>query len=297
MNKKDKKIIFFGTPNVTIQILEDLKASGFLPMTIVTGPDVPIGRKQTITPPPTKVWALENNIPVLQPTNIDTAFVEQIKNLAPDLSIVVAYGKILPQTLIDIPAFGTINIHYSLLPKYRGATPVESAILHGDTETGVCIQKMVYELDAGDIIAEEKVAIDPNEKTHELRARLNIVAGEMLTKILPDIFENKITPIPQQGDISKCGKIKKEDGLITEEELKNAETDTNTARNLWNKFRAYTPWPSLFFFARRDSDLGSSLIRIKITDAIFENNQFIIKKVIPEGKKEMDYKNFLENFE
>lgn len=280
----NKKVIFFGTPDVTIQILEDLKASGFLPMTIVTNPDVAIGRHQVITPSPTKIWALEHNIPVLQPAKIDAEFVEQIKGLTPDLAIVVAYGKILPQTLIDIPTFGTINIHYSLLPKYRGATPVESAVLHGDTETGVCIQQMVYELDAGDIIASETVTIDPNEKAFELRARLNTVAGKMLINILPDLFENKITPIPQQGDISKCGKIKKEDGLITAEELKSAESDTKTARNLWNKFRAYTPWPSLYFFHNNK--------RVKITEATFQNNQFIIQKVIPEGKKEMDYKNF-----
>ena len=186
----NKKVIFFGTPDVTIQILEDLKASGFLPMTIVTNPDVAIGRHQVITPSPTKIWALEHNIPVLQPAKIDAEFVEQIKGLTPDLAIVVAYGKILPQTLIDIPTFGTINIHYSLLPKYRGATPVESAVLHGDTETGVCIQQMVYELDAGDIIASETVTIDPNEKAFELRARLNTVAGKMLINILPDLFEN-----------------------------------------------------------------------------------------------------------
>ena len=285
----NKKIIFFGTPDITIQILEDLKASGFLPMTIVTNPDVAIGRHQVITPSPTKVWSIENSIPVLQPKKIDADFIQQIKSLAPDLAVVVAYGKILPQALIDIPSFGTINIHYSLLPKYRGATPVESAILNGDSYTGVCIQQMTYELDAGDILAEEKVAIDSNEKAFELRARLNIIAGGMLTKILPTLFENKITPTSQQGEISKCGKIKKENGLITEEELKGAESDTKTARNLWNKFRAYTPWPSLFFF-HKDK-------RIKITEATFQNNQFIIQKVIPEGKKEMNYKNFLENFE
>lgn len=289
MNKEqqNKKIVFFGTPDVTLQILNDLKNAGFLPIAIVTNPDRPVGRKNIITPPPAKVWGLENSVPVLQPEKIDDTFISELENLRADLFVVVAYGKILPEKVINMPACGTINIHYSLLPKYRGATPVEQAVLNGDTETGVCIQKMVYELDAGDILVSEKVAIDQNEKAFELRTRLNTIAGKILTELLPKYFEHQITPIPQTGEVSKCGKIKKEDGLVTEEELQRAETDENTARNLYNKFRAYTPWPSLYFF-HEDK-------RIKITDASFENKKFVIKKVIPEGKKEMEYNNYLEN--
>ena len=293
-----KKIIFWGTPMLTVEILESLKGAGYLPIAIVTNPDRPVGRHGTITPSPAKVWGEQNTIPILQPEKITPEFIEEIKHLDPDLHIVVAYGKILPQEIIDLPKYGTINIHYSLLPKYRGATPVESAILAGDTETGVCIQKMVYELDAGDILAEEKINIEPNEKAIELRARLNTIASTLLTKILPAYFENNITPQKQIGTASFCKKIKKEDGLITETEIHSAETDETTARNLWNKFRAYTPWPSLYFFrssARsflaEESANTDKTIRIKITSATFKNGKFIIQKIIPEGKKEMDYKN------
>ncbi len=283
---------------LTIEILESLKGVGYMPIAIVTNPDRPVGRHGTITPSPAKVWGEQNTLPILQPEKITPEFIEEIKNLDPDLHIVVAYGKILPEEIIDLPKYGTINIHYSLLPKYRGATPVESAILAGDTETGVCIQKMVYELDAGDILAEEKIDIDEYEKAFELRARLNTIASALLTKILPEYFENNITPQKQIGTASFCKKIKKEDGLITEIEIQNAEIDETTARNLWNKFRAYTPWPSLYFFKLRKAlpsenerqDLPEN-IRIKITSAVCKNGKFIIQKIIPEGKKEIDYKN------
>ena len=289
--------MFFGTPDVASETLEKLKENGYLPSLIVTAPDKPQGRKMIITPPPVKTWAEKNNIPYLQPEGLggmevvfksiaqadepSIAIRQQAdmcgfkNNFQPDLFIVVAYGKILPENILTIPKFGSINIHYSLLPKYRGASPVESAILNGDEETGITIQKMEYKMDSGPIIAQEKIQILSDEKAGELRKRLIKIGGEFLVRILPDFIENKITPIPQdETQATYCKKIKKEDGLINlnDDGIKN-----------YNRFRAYATWPRTFFFKKSK--------RIIITDAKLENGEFKILKIIPEGGKEMEYKN------
>ncbi len=266
--------IFWGTPDVAKETLELLKKNGFMPSFIVTSPDKKQGRKMIITPSPVKVWAKENNIPYIQPEKPTKKEIEiTLKSLSIDFFLVVAYGKIIPKEILDIPKLGSINVHYSLLPKYRGASPVESAILNGNTETGVTIQKMVYKMDAGDILAQEKTNILPNEKAPELRKRLIKLGGELLVKILPDFIENKITPIVQdESRVTNCKKIKKEDGRI--------DLNDNAVKN-YNKFRAYANWPRTFFF-KNDK-------RIIITKAKLKDDQFVIEKVIPEGKKETNY--------
>jgi methionyl-tRNA formyltransferase len=276
--------------------LDILKEHGFIPSLIVTSIDKPQGRKMILTPPPVKVWAIENNIPYIQPetlVGLDVVFKSIAQadepsiairqqadmcgfknNFQPDLSIVVAYGKIIPEDVLNIPKFGSINIHYSLLPKYRGASPVESAILNGDEETGITIQQMKYKMDSGPIIAQEKVVILQTEKAPDLRARLIKIGGELLVKLLPEIYEGKTNPIEQnEAEATFCKKIKKEDGLIN----LNDEGFIN-----YNKFRAYSAWPRSYFFENEK--------RIIITDAILGNGEFVIKKIIPEGKKETDYK-------
>ncbi|MCX6757593.1 MAG: methionyl-tRNA formyltransferase [Candidatus Nomurabacteria bacterium] len=274
-NNKDLKFVFFGTPSVASETLEILKQSGFLPSLIITAPDKPAGRKMIMTPPLVKTWAIENNIPFIQPEKITK---EELKGQF-DLFIVVAYGKILSQEILDMPKYGSINIHYSLLPKYRGASPVESAILNGDKETGIAIQKMVYKMDAGPIIAMEKVAIDPDEHTKELRKKLIKIGGELLVKTL------NTNPTPYQGlqiqdetQATNCKKIKKEDGLLNE---------ADSEEQKYNKFRAYSLWPRTFFFKNGK--------RIIVTDAKLEDSKFVIKKVLPEGKKEITYIDFLKN--
>ncbi|MFA6324949.1 MAG: methionyl-tRNA formyltransferase [Candidatus Paceibacterota bacterium] len=285
---------FFGTPDVASETLEILKKNGYIPSLIVTAPDKPQGRKMLITPPPVKIWAIENGIPYIQPENIRDLFPEtRFRGTSPkpgfgevvDLFIVVAYGKILPEEIINFPKFGSINIHYSLLPKYRGASPVESAILNGDIETGISIQKMEYKMDSGPIITKERVAIFPDEKAAELRKRLIKIGGELLVKTIPSYIENKLTLTPQnENEATFCKKIKKEDGLI--------DLNDDGVKN-YNKFRAYATWPRTFFFsAKGGSDSGGKdNKRIIITDAILENNKFKILKIIPEGGKEMIYKN------
>ncbi len=271
------KFVFFGTPDVASETLEILKDAGYLPELIVTAPDKPAGRKMLLTPPPAKTWAIENNIPYIQPEKLTEERTDLFEFLRSDLKapvelfIVVAYGKILPEEVINAPKLGSINIHYSLLPKYRGASPVESAILNGDIETGVTIQQMEFKMDTGPILAVEKTPIGESETAPKLRARLIKIGGDLLVKMLPDFVEGKITPTPQDdSQATKCKKMTKEDGLI------NLEDD---AVKNYNKFRAYAKWPRTYFFKEG--------MRIIITDAELANGRFIIKKVIPEGGKEV----------
>ncbi|MFA6524166.1 MAG: methionyl-tRNA formyltransferase [Candidatus Paceibacterota bacterium] len=281
MLNKNLKFVFFGTPDVSSETLDILKKNGYIPSLIITSTDKPQGRKMLLTPPPVKTWAIENNIQYLQPEKIDTEKIWDIfktQNI-PDLFIVVAYGKILPEKLLNLPKLGSINIHYSLLPKYRGASPVESAILNGDTETGITIQKMEFKMDSGPIIAKETIEILPDEKAIDLRKKLIKIGGELLIKILPDIIENKIQLNSQdEAQATYCKKIKKEDGLI--------DLNDDSIKN-YNKFRAYSSWPRTFFFKNNK--------RIIITDALLENEEFKILKILPEGKKEIDYKNFISS--
>ncbi len=278
MNKKNLNFIFFGTPDVASETLEILKENGYMPSLIVTSPDTRSGRGLQVQTSPTSLFAKQNKISCLKPEKFDKEFTKKLKVNSYELFIVVAYGKIISEEILNIPKFGSINIHYSLLPKYRGASPVESAILNGDTETGITIQKMKFEMDSGPVIAKEKVLIFPNEKASELRKRLIKIGGELLVKTLPEFIVGKIKLIPQNGSrASVCKKIKKEDGLI--------DLNYDAIKN-YNKFRAYAVWPKTFFFKNGK--------RIIITDAVLENNQFIIKKVLPEGKKEIKWEEFLK---
>lgn len=278
MIKNKINFVFFGTPEVASKTLEILKQSNYLPSLIVTSIDKPQGRKMLVTPSPVKVWASENNIPILQPEKIDENFIDKIGQLNFDLSIVVAYGKILPEELINLPKRGTLNIHYSLLPRYRGASPVESALLNGDSTTGVSIQKMVYKLDSGPVVANQSIEIPLEDNKQDLRNKLIEIGGNLLINILPDYLENKLNEIPQNESAATfCHKIKKEDGEI--------KIDGNDLEN-YNRYRAFFGWPGVFFF----KEINNKKTRFKITKAKYENNKFIIEKVIPEGKKEIDYK-------
>lgn len=272
------KFIFFGTPDAASGTLEILRQAGFLPSLVVTSIDKPQGRKLLITPPPVKVWAIKNKIPYLQPEKLDEEFSSKLLAISYELFVVVAYGKIIPEEIINMPKSGSINIHYSLLPKYRGASPVESAILNGDTETGVTIQQMEFKMDSGPIIAQEKVSIFPDEKAPDLRKRLINLGAELLVKILSDLQKSAEIRLPQnENEATFCKKIKKEDGLI--------DLNYDPIKN-YNKFRAYAFWPRTFFFKNGK--------RIIITDAEIIGEKFLIKKILPEGKKEIRYEEFLK---
>jgi len=274
--------IFLGTPYIASQTLEILKKNGYIPSLIITSPDKPAGRGLILTPSSVSIWAKNNNILCLKPEKIDDEFIKKLKDFNVDLSIVVAYGKILPQKFIEFPRLKTINIHYSLLPKYRGASPLESALLNGDITTGVSIQQMVYKLDSGPIIIDKKINIEINDTKDKLTDKLISLGGDLLSEILPSIIEENTKPIMQdESNATNCTKIKKEDGEINlnDQPIKN-----------WNKYRAFYGWPGTYFFIERKGEK----IRIKIKEAIYENNLFIIKKITPQGKKEISYEDFLK---
>ncbi len=282
MSSSDLKFVFFGTPDVASKTLEILKTKGYIPTLIATSPDAKSGRGLVMTPSPVFLWAKNNNIECLKPDKIDNEFLIKIKKLNLDLSIVVAYGKILPEELIKTPKLGTLNIHYSLLPKYRGASPVEACLLNGDEETGISIQQMEWKLDSGPILIEEKLGIGIEETKEEIRYELINLGANCLCDILPKIKEGNIeTKRQDENKATFCKKIKKEDG-----EININEPPLKT----WNKYRAFYGWPGVFFFITKKD----KKIRIKITEAAYENNSFIIKRVIPEGKKEISYEEFLK---
>lgn len=275
------KIAFFGTPLLSSQTLDILKDNGYLPSVIITSPDKPAGRGLKMTPSPVSIWAENNNIPCLKPEKIREEFIEEFMKLNIDLSVVVAYGKILPEALINIPKFKTINIHYSLLPKYRGASPLESSLLNGDDITGVSIQQMVFKLDSGPIITEKEVKIDINDTKEKLRDELTILGVNLLCEIIPKIVDKAINPKNQdESNVTFCTKINKEDGEI--------DLNGNPQVN-YNKYRAFYGWPGVFFFINKHN----KRIRVKIKQAVYENNLFTIKRVTPEGKKEVSYEDFL----
>jgi methionyl-tRNA formyltransferase len=275
------KIAFFGTPDFTVDFLDTLKKSGFCPSLVITNGDRPVGRGMVLTSPLPKKWADENTVKVLQPEKLNDEIFEELSKESWDLFIVIAYGKIIPEKIINLPKFGTINLHYSLLPKYRGATPVESAILHGEQTSGITIQKMRFRLDTGPIIFQEEVPIEISDTTITLREKMNQRAQEVLPEVIQNIFENKIQEIEQDESLaSHCGKISKEDGLIS------IDDDPTVLDRKW---RAYTPWPGLYFFL--PAQTGKDGKRIKITKAHLKGGRFVIEEVIPENGKPINFEN------
>ncbi|MEK9160705.1 MAG: peptide deformylase [Patescibacteria group bacterium] len=273
--------VFFGTPYVAADTLELLHFRGITPALIVTSADAPRGRGMQMMPSETKEWALKHQVPVIAVDAIDDSVHDTIAAYGPSYGIAVAFGKILPESLINAFPKGILNIHYSLLPKYRGASPVEGALLNGETETGVTIQKMVYELDAGDIIASKKVAIGPEETTRELRARLIEDGANLLADTLHAYEQGILTPVPQEHTkATHSGKIAKEDGELTL---------SGDAKKNWNTYRAYAESPGTYFFAEKTG----KKIRVKIKSATYGNGAFMPLRVVPEGKTEMDYQDFL----
>ncbi len=281
------KIAFFGTPEFAVLILKELERGGIKPTLVITNPDEPQGRKLIITPPAVKVWGLENNITVIQPENLKLIPKELMAGF--DLFIVAAYGKIIPEAIINMPKFGTINVHPSLLPKYRGPSPLQATILNGDEETGVSIMLLDKEVDHGPIIAQKIFNLSDHLYLNELKENIAKIAGQLIIEILPDWISGKIEVKPQlHGDATFTKKIQKEDGFIESRYLLEETTDEKKANQIERMVRAMNPDPGVFTFF----ELGSKKIRVKITRVRIENDKLIIEKVIPEGKKEMNWEDF-----
>jgi methionyl-tRNA formyltransferase len=281
INNQNIKTVFMGSSEFSIGVLDELKANDLLPDLIVTSPDKPRGRKMIITPNEVKSWGLTNNIPVNTPAKLrDPEFLELIKQY--DLQIVASFGRIIPDSVLNAAKFGALNIHPSLLPKYRGPSPLQTTILNNDRDLGVTIMLLDAEVDHGELLGQVKVATDkwPLSFT-ELYSLTAKEGSKLLISLLPKWINKEIKAIPQdhsQATFTK--KVEKTDGEIklTDDPYKNLL-----------KIKAYSHWPQAYFIA----DKKGVPIRVKITDADWENNELVIKKVIPEGKNEMDYKAFL----
>jgi len=248
------RIIFMGTPPLAATVLDALLSEkSFNVVAVVTQPDQPKGRDLKLQPSAVKELAVRNGLPVLQPERArESQFIEQVRALAPDLIVVAAYGQILPQALLDVPKFGCLNVHTSLLPKYRGAAPIQWAILNGDSETGVTIMKMDAGLDTGDIVSEERTPIASDDNAQTLHDRLAQFGGALLVRTIPDYVGGKIVPHPQPAEsVTYARKITKEDGRLDW---------SQPAIVLWNRVRGLAPWPGTFTLVRRKN--GTVLLKI-----------------------------------
>lgn len=298
---KNIKFAFFGTSDFSVKVLSVLHKNGLVPRLIVTVPDKPQGRKKELIPSPAKVWAQEHNVNLAQPVSLKKLEDDSpIKKADYDLFVVAAYGKIIPQDIINTPKYGALNAHPSLLPKYRGPSPIQYFILSGEAETGITIMQMDEEVDHGPTLAQRAFSISspaltsqgnvgrgnfqfPNYK--KLEEKLAELGGEMLVKIIPEWVDGKIKPREQnhsQATFTK--KITKEDGLV--------DLEKDNLEIIYRKFLAFYPWPGIYFFVEKES----KKIRVIITDMEVKDKELKITRVKPEGKKEMSYGDFLRGY-
>ena len=298
-----KKIVFMGTPEIAVPSLKALVENGFDIPLVITQPDKPKGRGQAVQFPPVKEYSLSAGLNVYQPEKIknNTEVMEKLKNISPDFFAVVAYGKILPQDILDIPKKAPVNVHFSLLPKYRGPAPVNWAIMNGEEETGVDTMLMDAGMDTGDILLTDKTLI-LKKNAGELADELAITGAELLIKTLNE-FEN-ITPVKQDDSLAtKAPMMNKEMGLI------NWADD---AVNIERMIRAFTPWPASYTLLdnKKVKIFKSDVVEINhssnpgtIIDIDKESftiacgkNALKIFELQIEGKKRMDTKSFLAGF-
>lgn len=285
MSKSPYSFVFFGTPKLSAVVLEELEKRGFLPELVVASPDKPQGRGLTLTPPPTKVWAHARGIPVLQPKTLKES--AQIRPLFPktyDFFVVAAYGKIIPSYLLKTPRKGILNVHPSLLPKFRGASPIRSQILADDRDTGVSIMLIDEEMDHGPLLSQIRVPVSAwPPSALQLEDTLAHAGGAELARIIPLYMEGQISPQEQnhsQATFTK--KIEKEHGLL------NLSADDYQN---FLKIQAYRGWPGTYFFAEK----RGRKIRVLVKDAVYENVVLRLTRVLPEGGKEMSYEDFSRN--
>lgn len=240
MKNKDIKFVYFGTPEFAKIVLEGLIGKGYKPVLVVTAPDRPVGRKQELTPPPVKVLAEENKIPVLQPEKLGKETKNKLDKTKPDLFIVAAYGKMLTKEILDIPEHGSLNVHPSLLPKYRGPSPIQYSILEGDKETGTTIMLMDEKMDHGSIAAQEKIDINDTDTADVLSKKLAKHGAELLEKTIPGYTKGEIKPEEQNHARASYTHI------ITRA---NGKIDWNMpAEKIERQLRAFSPWPGIFTF-------------------------------------------------
>lgn len=292
------RIVYLGTPDFAVKPLEKLLENNYNVVAVITNKDKPVGRKQILTPPPVKQLALEKGVKVLQYDKIRVEGVEDLKELKPDLLITCAFGQILSKEIIDIAPFGVINIHASLLPKYRGASPIHYAILNGEKKTGITIMKTDEGIDTGDIIYSEELEILENETCGSLFERLSVLGADTLIKTLPSILDKSAKFVKQDNEKATFTKIiRKEMAKIDWQ---------NNAESIVNQVRAFNPAPVAFatyldmpfkvFEAKVDELKGIAGQVLKADDSLVigcGDKSVSLLKVQKAGGKPMEIKEFL----
>lgn len=270
------RIVFMGTPDFAVPSLEALVAAGHEVCGVFSQPDKPVGRHQNkLQPTPVKACAMAHDIPVFQPTKLrDGTALAQLKGLDPELVVVAAYGRILPDDILELPAKGCINVHSSLLPKYRGSAPINWAVLNGDSESGVTIMHMATELDAGDIIAQVSTPIDPNETVVQLYDRLADMGGKLLVDAVADIAAGTAKRTPQDSaQVTFAPMLSKELSPMDWEK---------EARALHNQVRGLIPWPAAV------TTLGGNRCKVFSTVVLGDKTNAVPGTVLAAGKDGID---------
>ncbi len=274
-------LVFFGTDDFSVLVLEELRRQGLIPRLVVTAEDRPRGRQLRILPPPAKVWAMAQEIEYCQPAKLNPSFQKYLEDRQPELFVVASYGQIIPAEILALPRSGALNIHPSLLPELRGPAPIQNTILYKD-QAGVTLMLMDEQMDHGPIIAQETVTLaNWPPRAAVLEAVLARRGAALLAETLPEWLAGRRVPEPQNHDqATYTSKITK----------KMAELDLQDHAE-WNyrKFQAFHHWPRVYTYARKND----RRLRLVVTEAELQNGQFIIQKVVPEGKPEMPLPDFL----
>ncbi|MBT4849735.1 methionyl-tRNA formyltransferase [Candidatus Parcubacteria bacterium] len=295
------KLIFWGTPLFAVPSLKSLHDLALV-SAVISQPDRPAGRGKKLVSSPVKEYAKQNNIDVLEPSHLDEAFVLELKKYLPATFVVVAYGKIIPQDVLDLSELLALNIHPSALPILRGPSPIQTAILKGFETTAVSLMQLDKKMDHGPILGQIEAKIEPNEDYIELSERLSSIGADLLTNKIRDYLDGKLTPqVQDDSQATFCKMIKKEDGKIDWQD---------TAINIHNKVRAYRAWPSAFTTIK---DIDIKIIKTKIVDKnlqpaeiFIEKDEFIIGtgdkslqvlELQPSGKKIMTASEFLRGYQ
>jgi len=298
------KIVFMGTPDFSVPVLEQIIKDGYDVIGVVTQPDRPVGRKKILTPPPVKIAAEKYGIPVFQPEKIrEKESLEQVLALQPDLVITAAFGQILPKKLLEAPKYGCINVHASLLPELRGGAPIHYAIIQGKEKTGITIMYMVEKLDAGDILTQVEVPIDERDTVGTLQDKLSIAGAQLLSETLPKLLRGELTPIKQnEEEATFAYNIKREQEKINWE---------NNGEDIYNHIRGLNPWPVSY------TTLNGQVIKVWWGEKIYNSKHAIpgtiidttgdgiivatgnntaikITEIQPSGKKRMTATAFLQ---
>lgn len=281
MSAQEPLFAFFGTPRFAVQVLDALEAHGLVPALVVTAPDKPRGRGLELSPSPVKEWALERDIDVLTPATLkDEAFLAELQNTQWDVFAVAAYAKLIPTHILDMPTHGSLNVHPSLLPKFRGPSPALSAILADERVTGVSIMQMTETMDAGPVVAQARVELEENEwppRGSVFEELLATEGGNLLAETMPLWIAGELTPeVQDESKASFTRKFTDGDALVHL---------SGDARTELLKIRAFDKGPRAYF----KTENGKRAI---VTDATVEEGSLKLLRVIPEGKKEMSFEEY-----